>query len=825
MPLNTEQAALLKLRLHERDVCNARKHLLDFTQLVFPKFQKTDFHENYYNVLHAFAKGRIKKLMISCPPQHGKQLSVNELVMTTEGIKKHGDLEFGDYVFSPSGKAIEVINNIHQSESCDMEITFSNGVKMKCHRNHEWGVYKRDKYKILEANHFLTNKLNSGIAGKRGSKYNYKLPLIESLDFIERETTIHPYLLGAWLGDGKSYSFTLTLNKEDYVFISKSISDDFSIHKESLTTQNINILGSLDRLRGYELLNNKHVPLDFKLNSIENRLELIAGMIDTDGSLHKPSGQYRFSNVNKRLIDDFCDIIKSLGFTYSLSKIEPRSEPNSYGIQDIQVCYQVGFTPTMKIPCRLKRKQSNKLVNKRRVSIVSARMLLESEKEQGNCITVDSEDGMYLAGKDLIPTHNSLGSTEMLPAYLLGQNPDIKIAIATYSDTFAKKFNRGLQRLIDSKDYNEIFPDTILNESNVVTVSDNYLRNASEFEIVGHTGSLKAIGKGGALTGNPVDVMIMDDLYKDYMEGNSPVVRENVWEWYTTVVKTRLHNDSQELIVFTRWNEDDLIGRLEKTEQVIEINSLDDIDNIPQRAWVKLNYEAIKTTERTELDNRGKGEPLFPSRHNLISLAEKKALDPEKFNCLYQGDPQSQEGLLYSPFKNYKQLPSVIHYKNCTDTADKGTDFLCSVNYALPLDNLDDNIYVTGILFTDEGAAETEQKTADLLNSQNIRDAVFESNSGGEAYARNVQKLTKCQIDPQFQSTNKESRIISNASTVNKRIVFPERWSIDWPEFYDHVIRFKKMFKANKHDDGADVLTMIIEQETNSFDDLYVTWQ
>ena len=66
---------------------------------------------------------------------------------------------------------------------------------------------------------------------------------------------------------------------------------------------------------------------------------------------------------------------------------------------------------------------------------------------------------------------------------------------------------------------------------------------------------------GRFLTGNRVDVFILDDLYKDAMEANSPLIRENCWEWYTSVVRTRMHNASRELIVFTRWHEEDLIGR------------------------------------------------------------------------------------------------------------------------------------------------------------------------------------------------------------------------------------------------------------------------
>ncbi len=73
----------------------------------------------------------------------------------------------------------------------------------------------------------------------------------------------------------------------------------------------------------------------------------------------------------------------------------------------------------------------------------------------------------------------------------------------------------------------------------------------------------------------------MDDVYKDYAEGNSPIVRAAAWKWYTTVVRTRLHNDSQELIVFTRWHDDDLIGRaLKKSgETIIDVKCWADLEN------------------------------------------------------------------------------------------------------------------------------------------------------------------------------------------------------------------------------------------------------
>lgn len=415
------------------------------------------------------------------------------------------------------------------------------------------------------------------------------------------------------------------------------------------------------------------------------------------------------------------------------------------------------------------------------------------------------------------PQHGkSQGSTRLSPSFILGRNPDIKIAVASYNSTFAKKFNRDVQRIIDTQEYYDVYPLTYLNESNVVTVSDNYLRNSEEFEIVNKKGGLKAVGRGGALTGNAVDVMIMDDIYKDYAESNSPIIREAAWDWYTTVVKTRLHNDSQELIVFTRWHEDDLIGRLEKKEKVITVNNWSDLDDIPKGAWVKINFEAIKTGEPTEIDQREAGEVLYEKKHSLDKLMEAKGLDDNKFQCLYQGNPISQKGLLYKPFKTYQKLPPIKEIKNVTDTADGGSDYLCSICYATSTNENDNFKYVLDIYYSDEGAEITEEQVARMLDGNDVRESTVESNSGGAAFARNLERLVnRCVINQKYQSTNKESRIVSNAATVNNEIVFPENWSIRWPIFYENVTLFKKLFKANKHDDGPDALTMIIEEEEN----------
>ena len=146
---------------------------------------------------------------------------------------------------------------------------------------------------------------------------------------------------------------------------------------------------------------------------------------------------------------------------------------------------------------------------------------------------------------------------------------------------------------------------------------------------MGYQGSFKTIGVGGSLTGEPVDMLIMDDLYKDAASAWSPVIRQNVADWYDTVASTRLHNDSQQLMVFTRWHMEDLAGRLLEQE-----GEYDPIDN-PQ-GWTLISFPAIQNKPPSELDPRAEGEPLWPERHSLSKLLEIKERTPTVFESMYQ---------------------------------------------------------------------------------------------------------------------------------------------------------------------------------------------
>lgn len=407
------------------------------------------------------------------------------------------------------------------------------------------------------------------------------------------------------------------------------------------------------------------------------------------------------------------------------------------------------------------------------------------------------------------PQHGkSEGSTRRLPAYILGRRPDTRIAMVSYSASKARKFSREVQRIVDTEDYIRIFPDTTIPGKNAADSSGKYIRTADEFEVINHGGSCKAVGVGGPLTGDPVDVLIMDDLYKDALTAWSPVFRERVSDWYDTVAETRLHNDSQQLIVFTRWHEDDLAGKLIREQGEWSEDNPD--------GWVICTYKAIKEGHPTDYDPRPEGDALWPERHSLHKLELIRKRNPFVFESLYQQDPKPSEGLLYSTgFRTYSSIPLTKRrrVKAYIDTADTGADYLCCIIYVeTELGN-----YILDVLYTQRPMEYTEVRTPELLTKYGVSLAVIESNNGGRGFARNVERNlrimgnSKTTVKWFTQTLNKESRIFSHSADVQNLTFMPEGWERNMPEFCKALGGYLKAGK-NEHDDAPDALTGTIEQ-------------
>ena len=408
------------------------------------------------------------------------------------------------------------------------------------------------------------------------------------------------------------------------------------------------------------------------------------------------------------------------------------------------------------------------------------------------------------------PQHGkSEGATRRLPAFVLGQDPDKRIAIVSYNAIKARKFNRELQRIMDDDRYYELFPQTLLagqaSYQEQGRRSRNYARNSDECEIVGYQGSFKTIGVGGSLTGEPVDMLIMDDLYKDASSAWSPVIRQNVADWYDTVASTRLHNDSHQLLVFTRWHMEDLAGRLLEQEGVY-----DPIEN-PQ-GWLLVSFPAIQNRPPSEQDPRAEGEPLWPERHSLEKLLEIKGRSPTVFESLYQQNPQPSQGLMYEEFNCYTDLPSRSYSVAYIDAADSGADYLCALFYK----EAEDGNYITDVLYTKDPMEVTETTLTYMLQQHQVERCHIESNNGGNLFVSNLQqrswdtgnRLTR--FNPFHQNQNKTARIFAASASVQKLIKMPLDWKKRFPKFARDLTGYLRV-GTNAHDDAPDALTGSIE--------------
>lgn len=216
------------------------------------------------------------------------------------------------------------------------------------------------------------------------------------------------------------------------------------------------------------------------------------------------------------------------------------------------------------------------------------------------------------------------------PAWALGIEPTLKIVGSSYSADLAEQFSRSIQRTIDSSEYGEVFPNTYLNNQHVThDMKRGWVRKVDMFETVGFGGFYKAVGVGGSLTGTPADIGIIDDPVKDAQEAYSPTIRERIWNWYTDVFLTRLHNNSKQLLIMTRWHEDDLAGRLLEKES---------------EKWTVIRIPALKEDYMLDEDPRDMGDSLWEDMHSRESLLEAEQRSPRTFAALYQQRPSIAGG-------------------------------------------------------------------------------------------------------------------------------------------------------------------------------------
>lgn len=393
------------------------------------------------------------------------------------------------------------------------------------------------------------------------------------------------------------------------------------------------------------------------------------------------------------------------------------------------------------------------------------------------------------------PRHGKSRTATKFVQWLFGKyGIDKKVMTGSYNETLSGTFAKAVRDVIAEKPtegiltYGDIFPGTKIKYGEAA---------AQKWSLEGsQQANYLATSPTGTATGFGCNIMIIDDLIKNSEEAYNESVLQKQIDWFNNTMLSRTENDFKIIIIMTRWSTKDLAGYV--------LANYDDV--------VHINYKAVQ----------GDGAMLCEAILSYKDYKIKtKNMNKDIVLANYQQEPIDVKGRLYSHIKTYTDIPrdskgnNLFKYiLNYTDTADTGSDYLCSICYGM----YESTYYILDVLYTKESMEVTEPATAQMLTNNNVGNALIESNNGGRGFSRNVIRELKAlgnthtKIQWFFQSKNKISRILSNSTGVMQNVLFPVNWEDRWPDFAEAIRKYQKEGK-NAHDDAPDALTGVYEND------------
>jgi hypothetical protein len=362
-------------------------------------------------------------IVYSAVKKSGKAVWVETPIATPTGWKTMGDLQEGDQVFDECGKPCRVIfaTDVMYDHPC-YRVEFSNGEVIIADAEHQWYVGGRMKAgKSLRDRqclywHLTTTEVmaKTVIAPWDKNLRMYSLPVTHPLELPDAPLPVPPYTLGAWLGDGSSDCAMLTVGHGDEEILAIISTEGVPVHaakhtdrtpRYSLTNRSLQRCSVGTALRDEGLLHNKHIPPIYFRASLAQRLELLRGLMDTDGYISK-DGRCEFTSTSKRLARDLQELLATLGIKAKVTE----SEAKLNGVV-ISPKYRVHFQSYQDLPVFHLTRKCERLVPRKkavtRSELVRVVSITPIESVPVRCIQVDSPSHLYLVGRTLIPTHNT----------------------------------------------------------------------------------------------------------------------------------------------------------------------------------------------------------------------------------------------------------------------------------------------------------------------------------------------------------------------------------------------------------------------------------
>ena len=381
-----------------------------------------------------------KKCILADDMGLGKMEPISSLIPTENGFKTFGELKIGDMVFGEDGNLHPITKIFEHKDKEIYKITFSDGTFSYCGLDHLWKVRtknmakRKQGWKTMSLKELIESKLQytdeSRVKIGLNPRNKYEIPVTLPVQYKEKDYLIHPYILGMCIGDGNLCNNGINISipdneKETANRIEALLREDMFLKEDRSTNcPRYRILHKVRKFRNDYISeikrlglnvkgNDKFIPTEYKLGSISQRLDLLRGLMDSDGTIGK-NNRISFSTNSEKLANDVAELVFSLGGIARIGKYNHKSKNTEY-----QVRIQIKENPFYLT--RKSEKYHPTYLKYCSKYIVSAEY---HKNEDARCIMVDYDEHTYLTGKNYIVTHNT---TELSVAAIEGNFDSVLI--------------------------------------------------------------------------------------------------------------------------------------------------------------------------------------------------------------------------------------------------------------------------------------------------------------------------------------------------------------------------------------------------------------
>ena len=758
-------------------------------------------------------------LCISLPPGTGKAQPMYSKVLTPYGFVKMGDIKVGSKVVAGNGNVANVVGVYPQGKRDIYEITLDDGSKCRCSDEHLWTVQNREdrvyesKTGVHRQRTITLSDLMKKLTVESGKRSNYSIDYVKPIDFPQKKLLLHPYVMGALLGDGGLSGGSVRFSTSDMEIVDRmnrylpngyrlkyvSNYDYVVVGHEGNNTKNGSLVSIA--LKKYGLFGkkseDKFIPNDYQYASNEQRLWLLRGLLDTDGSCEKTSIEY--TTCSEKLAQNVKDLVHSLG-GYVHETVRNSGYKKDGKFIECKPSHRLTiqfFKESESVFALLRHKEKYNPQRKNVKRFIKSVEYIGSEECQ--CIMIDDPCHLYITD-DYIITHNTT-IEKFFHSAVIGWYSNGYNLFYSHSGDITRMYYDGVYDIVTNADeytWNEIFPRLKVTSTNAKLETFN-VGKYKPFQSVQCT----SVGSKNAGKARANKFLLVDDMIGGIEEALNQLYLDKLWGKYSVDARQRKipdedGNPCKEIHIATRWSVRDVIGRIIQAydgNKRVKVISVPDIDPVTGESNFDFEFGGytVKDFEDIQL-----------------------LMDEISYRCLYKQDPIEREGLLFpeDKIRRYLNLPHgepEIITSQC-DTKGKGTDY-----FVLPvLQKYGEDYYCVDCVCDNTADYEMQyENSANVLVNNKVQECEFERNAGGDRVAMEVNKRVEskgwiCNITDTPTETNKEARIFQCSNWILQHVIFKDPSLYKPNEPYGVMMSLLKQYSVSgkkQLDDVPDVFS------------------